>query len=118
MEKIDIKGINDNKLVLHQDGMLYFLCTFMETLQSGSIEDAYQIIMGFQSKYKKKELPIAYYREFNSECGYRIRMGNSYYILGECSESEFSYIDISYNYGIIKELFKLVSNLYFINKTR
>lgn len=117
LEKIDVKGISDSKLPLH-NSFLCFLCSLFETIQTGKIEDAYKLIMTFQNDYRSLKLPITFYRELNADSKYRISTGpmGPHYLMDECTEAEKPYINFSNNYNILRELFKIISNIYFNNR--
>ena len=115
LEKIDVKGINDNILPLHQNGMILLLCTIFEMIQSNDIKDVIEYLSVFSQKYTNRELPIDYYREFNHDSCYRITMNGCNYITPFCIDSEIRYLNISYNYSFITELYKIVTSIYYQN---
>ena len=113
IEKIDVKGIDDEKLIRHQEYMINFLCIIFEMIQSSSITDVIQYIIQFSEKYKSRELPTGYYREFNADSVYRITINGCNYITDFVSEEESKYLNISVNYSFIVELYKLVTSIYY-----
>ena len=113
IEKIDVKGIDDEKLIRHQEYMINFLCIIFEMIQSSSITDVIQYIIQFSEKYKSRELPTGYYREFNADSAYRITINGCNYITDFVSEEESKYLNISVNYSFIVELYKLVTSIYY-----
>ena len=62
---VDVKGINDNKLFLHES-FISFLCGIIFTIERVGNKEAIQMYNDFYEKYVKRELDISYYREFNS----------------------------------------------------
>lgn len=68
--KLDIKGITDSNVALHQDYMNSFIWTFMKYLCQYDIDGARRYIVKFIDDYKTKKVPIGYYREFNSASEY------------------------------------------------
>ena len=116
-EIFDVKGIDDKLLHLHQDYMIEFLCTVFEKLQTGLIKDILDFINEFMNKYIRKELPIQYYREFNADSLYRISMpGGKQYLFETIGNDNFQYLNISTNLNIIRDLYGIVSNIYFNTK--
>lgn len=115
-ENIDVKGIDDKNLPLHANAMLTFLCTVFDMIQSHSIKDTIECIYQFSEKYKKRELPIEYYREFNADCMYRMTVNGCNYLMSFITESEIPYINISENYKFIMELYKIVTSIYYQHK--
>lgn len=118
-EKLDIKGITDDRLVLHKDHFMEFLLVVFNTLQTGTIEETLEIIQTFYNKYINLELDIGYYREFNSESAFVINTISHYSTFKalHIPENRKNEIDISYNRGLIMELYKIVSNIYFQKNT-
>lgn len=112
-DKIDIKGISNELLPLHEDYMICFLCTVLDYIQSNSIKEVYEMILQFEKMYRNKELAVEFYREFNSDSMYRISINGTQYLLDTISNNEFYYLNISTNYKIIQEIYKLISNIYF-----
>lgn len=94
-DKIDIKGLNDNVIPLHENGMLQFI---RDVCKEG--HDYYRVntyLKEFFTAYKKKELPFDYYREFNESSLYRlIEMGYEF-TQDNIEESDMDTLDISYN---------------------
>ena len=114
-EKLDIKGITDDRLVLHKDYFMEFLLVVFNTLETGSIEEVLEIIQTFYSQYINLELDVRYYREFNSESLYNIQPISRYsqFKALDIPEDRKDMINISYNQNLIMELYKIVSNIYF-----
>lgn len=93
-DHIDVKGLPDSVLELHQDGMLYFI---KELFSTTSYFETEEYFAEFVRAYKLKELEFDYYREFNSDSMFRI--GGEYPMLTEAMiEDDIEYLDISYNY--------------------
>lgn len=118
-ETIDIKGINDSKLSLHIDGMLYFICEVFKSILTSTIDDTISYIKQFHSDYLNRELPVEYYREFNEDSCFRVTDSMATYLLNNSSQSELKNLDINYNISIIMDLFSIASEIYFsANKGR
>lgn len=66
-DKLDIKGLNDDTLKLHENYMIQFLKTFFRKMESSGHIASSQYLTRFITKYKLGELDIGYYREFNGE---------------------------------------------------
>ena len=113
-EVIDIKGINDKKLVLHHGYMLDFLCNIFESIQTELVEDTLKFILDFQKKYINRELPLGFYRELNSDSCYRVSSKNGTQSLWQTwNEKDIGYLNIITNLNIIRHLYSIVSNIYF-----
>lgn len=94
-EKIDVKGIPDDKLEFHKDGILDFISTTMET--ADDYIDLQKYFKEYVTAYKNKELEFDHYREFNPDSLFRI--GGEYPMLTDSMiEDDMEFLDISYNY--------------------
>lgn len=102
--KLDVKGIKDDTLPLHDKYMRHTLFEFFKLIESGSFPYAIRQLKEFAEYYKARQIPIGYYREFNSSSRYRIRQDMYNDILGEKTfvlsdnVGDASMLDISYNY--------------------
>ena len=118
-ELIDIKGINDKKLALHQGYMIDFLCNIFESIQTELIEDTLQFILDFQKKYINRELPLGFYRELNADSCYRVSGRDGMQSLWNTwNETDIGYLNIITNLNIIRNLYSIVSNIYFNRKIK
>lgn len=117
IEKLDIKGIGDDKLILHENYFLEFLKVVFASAQTESIKDTLDIIITFYNNYINRELDIGYYRSFDSESVYYVKSDLSDYhtykahFLEEHNKTD---IDINHvNLKIIMELYKYYSSINF-----
>ena len=91
----DVKGIPDEKLPLHENGMLDFIRTTMES--ASEMNRLQSFFKEYVTAYKRKELEFDAYREFNSDSFFRI--GGDYPMLADSMiEDDVEFLDISYNY--------------------
>lgn len=115
VEKLDVKGISEDRLKLHEEYFLEFLKVTLSSAQMDSIENTLDIVITFYDKYLKKELDLGYYRTFNSESVYCIRRDisdyNMYkaYFLEEYNKID---VDITHNLYIIRQLYQYYSSLH------
>lgn len=110
LDIIDIKGINDEKLKYHQNGMLVLLSEVFEQLDCGNIDDAITIFNKYYKAYVSKSLPIDFYRAFDKESKYIVTiMGKSYYV----TNADINTIDISYNMNFLRELYGYISFIFY-----
>lgn len=114
-EVLDIKGIGDKNIVLHQNYFYEFLSELLYVSTVDSIENVLLVIQAFEQKYVSLNLDIGYYREFNPASQYRIRGGLHYMsvLADHLPEKDKCYLNISYNYNILRELYKIFSQIYF-----
>lgn len=111
---IDIKGIKDEKLYLHET-FISFICKILEIYENAGKETALQIFNQFYESYIKGELPVEYYREFNNDSGFRVKMNNlleETYIFNSPEGIPFSSIDTNYNLSILRLIYSYLLNAY------
>lgn len=94
-QKVDVKGIPDEKLPLHEDGMLTFIKTTMDSANDYIIMQ--EFFKEYVKLYKARELPFDAYREFNPDSQFRI--GGEFPMLADSMiEDDMEILDISFNY--------------------
>ena len=108
-EKLDVKGINDNKLEYHRNHFMDFLLALFNTLQVDSIIPAVNILQNFSLAYINRQLDPNYYRKFNSESNFDLLNGYS----SDVYVSDINLIDIRYNYEILRDLYGVLLSFYF-----
>ena len=111
IETLDVKGIRDDKLKLHQDYFVNFLCTIFDNFQNKPIVETIKEISWFYDNYLKRYLDIGYYREFNSSSQYSLYSKSKYYKFDMMDEKYLDKIDISCNLNIIRELYQIASSI-------
>jgi len=116
-EKIDIKGIKDEKIYLHEDYFLEFLKVCFCSAQSEGIKPTIDLISSFYNRYINLQLDIGYYREFRSDCCYTLKGLSQYSIFKSFNLEEHNkqYVNIIVNLNIIRQLHKYFSQIYFSN---
>lgn len=98
-KEVDVKGIGDrDALNLHKDGMLKFINDLIDLYIADNKKEMYEYLHDFVCAYKARELPFDYYREFDSQSGYRFIDKNTEIILDDIDESVIDNIDIQWNY--------------------
>lgn len=113
LERIDIKGIKDDKLLLHQDYIITFLCEVFCSIQTGSTEEVLNIIHQFYENYVGRKLEIGFYRELNAESLFRytFQNGTTYLSTVPPIYNHSGYVNIMNNLNIIRELHSIVNNI-------
>lgn len=104
-DKLDIKGISDDVLKLHEDYMIKFIKLFFHKMETENDTTVIDFMKRFITKYKRKELEVGYYRNFNHESNYTLinNFTDSFMDYWEDSKDD---LDISYNFHEI--LLKLI----------
>lgn len=95
---VDVKGINDEKLIQHREYMLDFLYTLFKMNEISKRNKIIDYIKEFSHYYKRKKLNVNYYRELNEESLFRLNSELYKNIIGSNSINDVSLLDISYNY--------------------
>lgn len=111
-EKLDIKGLGKYK-PYHDEYMTDFIMFIMNQIQTESIESVISDFNNFYKAFQEKQLPIQYYREYNSDSYYSII--NSSFKLFEMAndESSLKAVDPSYNINILRIIYQYITSIYF-----
>lgn len=94
--EMDIKGIGEDTLKYHTNYLIYFIHKYFNKMETCEKAVVLEFIRNFIDQYKRRELPVGYYRRFERDSYYDI-IGddNKYY---EWWEDKKDDVDISYNY--------------------
>lgn len=98
-DKIDIKGIHDEILYLHENYMISFIKQFIYLLETSNHKKQKSFIQDFAYFYKRREVDTGYYREFNSGSNYRLKnltLFDEDVWIAHTNDKDV--IDITYNY--------------------
>lgn len=118
-ENIDIKGISDEKLKLHDKYMLQLIKDIFYAIQVLGVENAIKMLKDFYFEYINYQLPVEYYRNFNTDSMYRYKFRSKYtdlsYYLNNATDNIKRDLDINYNLSIITALQKILMSIYFNN---
>ena len=110
---VDVKGINDEILNrgIHQE-FLSLICEILFYKERTDQTTVLNIFNDYYQKYINLELPINYYREFNSGSAFRLKMkSNLSYIPGPTQLDESfdkNKLDISCNLTLLRELYSSI----------
>lgn len=95
--QIDVKGISDDMIKYHDHYLLDFIRKFFEMMETEDEATVLRYLKRFSNKYKRRELEVGFYREFNAK--------SELIIVGDYSLEDFEnyddikeYLDIRYNY--------------------
>lgn len=115
-EKIDVKGINDDKLKLHENFMLSFIKDVFYILQVSTTSNAINMVRDFYNEYITYQLPVEYYRMFNNSSNFHYKASpfiNTGFESITVSEKDKTSLDISNNLSIITEIQKILISMTF-----
>lgn len=111
---IQIKGISDDKLPLHES-FISLICNILIYVQNSDIKSAMSAISQIREQYDNDQLPVDCYREFNASSCYRIK-GMNYGVIDLTEDEKQNlkpYIDNSYNRAFLLELHKILMEIMF-----
>lgn len=120
MEYIEVKGISENNISKHEGYFLQLLKDVFYSIQINGPEITLRMIKDFYMEYINKKLPIEYYRKFDTSSKYHYICNtiiNTGFEAEYVSEYDKDLLDITYNLGILMQLQRYVTSMYF-NKNR
>lgn len=98
--EIDIKGLNDSYIPLHEKGILSFIRDIIKIASNSNLD--YEVInkylSDFVNAYKNRELEFDFYREFNAYSLYNYQNYGNQMFMEEIDENILESINIDYNY--------------------
>lgn len=105
---VTVVGINDALVPLHS-AFLEFICNLVSNIQRSGKEYTFNQYNDFYENYINMRLPIEYYREFNSNSGYRLK--DVHYTMDNIPYNYKDKLDINYNLGILRTLYGAIMDL-------
>lgn len=117
---VDVKGIADDKVLLHENYMINTIVTAIAYVERAGIQEAVSYLSELCMHYVRYELPIGYYREFNSFSSYRIKnifgqfnpFNGDSFGADNLNEADKYSLDINYNYAVLRELWSILLEIY------
>ena len=117
-ELIDIKGISDSNLVLHEPYMIDLIKAILYSGQTETVKDTIDFIREVGKQYLSRQMDIGYYREFNNRSLFK----SNYVIANQIMYLEnapnnldlnMKDLDISYNYNILMHFYKIFTQKFY-----
>lgn len=102
---LDVKGMNDENIKLHEKYMIKFIKSFFLKMETEDEETVIKFTKRFIDRYKKKELEVGYYRTFDYRSEIEL-LTDTEVVYKDYWEDKKEDINISYNYFNI--LLKLI----------
>lgn len=115
---LDVKGINDDTLKLHENYMCTWLANTLYGIEVGDLDIVIQDLQRFYNDYINRRLPLGFYRSFDSSSCYYISYGDVNYMIRDIDVSEIQSININVNLEIIRTMYRYASELYFYRKNK
>jgi hypothetical protein len=102
---IDVKGINKNKLPLHEP-LLTAICNIIDARVNGGKDIAIVQFNDLYRDYIGLNLPIEYYREFNADSMFRLRNTQiENFLLNDSSMLSPKDLRIEYNQNLLRKIY-------------
>lgn len=95
-DDVDVKGIDDRVLKKHENGILKVIITFFRKMETSSKSEVLSYMNRIVSRYKRRELPLDYYRRFNRDSKYHVVYSDD--MFDEYWDDKVCDIDINYNF--------------------
>lgn len=115
---IDVKGMSDESLLLHQGGMFDFICDICYKLQREDIKEVMSWMSNMYTAFIQRTLPKNFYRTFDSFSGYQINSFIRTWFLPDIEENMIPAVDINRNLLIFRDLMSIVADIYHIKFNR
>lgn len=115
-EYIDIKGISNEKISLHEGYFLQILKDLFYSIQTNGPEISLEMIKDIYNEYISLSLPVENYRNFDVKSMYHMNIfvnNNTGYYSDIILESQKSMLDITTNLKILLEIQKIIISIYF-----
>ncbi len=116
-EVLDIKGLGKNNLKIHEEYMTDFLLYFFNIIETENIENVITNFINFYNSYINLELPIGYYRNYNSQSKFSIL--HSDFLLEDIEDTDRNkrQLNISHNMNFLRQIYQYITTIYF-NKNK
>ncbi len=107
---IDVKGIGQEAVETHNDGMMDLLRIIFKKIETDTQESQIRVIMRYINEYKSRRLPVNYYREFNASSKILVADPESMMTFDDYWEDRKDELLISYNYfNVLIPILKMVT---------
>lgn len=117
-ERITNRGLGEQASELHRKFMIEFISEIFYSTQIDGVKTSIPLLQNVHQQYLNRELEVGYYREFNSQALYRLidslcpKYSGPYYQV-DAIEYDKSFIDISYNESLLREINGILASIYF-----
>lgn len=113
-ERIDIKGISDERVKLHEGYFLQFLKDVFYLIQVSNITNAIDMVKDYYMDYITFKLPVWHYRKFSVDSNFHYKSSpfmNTGFDAITVDEHNKTNLDITYNLEIIKNIQKILISI-------
>lgn len=95
---LEVKGLNEDTVKLHQGYMLDFLKDVFTVTLHSERRSIIHFLTSFIKSYRNNELAYGYYRELNNDAFYKVKSEDEIIAISNIDEDENPQLDITYNY--------------------
>lgn len=108
-ENLDIKGISDDSIHLHENYFIDLLKTVFYSAETEPIEETINLLTTIYQNYITRNMEVEYYREFNANSKYLLNVGGMFYTADFIDKKDIQYLVINNNLNILRELISFYS---------
>lgn len=112
LSDITVKGISDDKVELHNNGILDIIGNVCYMIQRNDIRDILSYATNVYNDYRNRRLPINYYRTFDPRSEIPVLTDYFAYCVQFEDESLLPIVDVSANDKIFRDLLSIVFDIY------
>lgn len=112
---IDVKGISDEKLLLHRDGIINIINETCYDILNSTPEETLRSLSDKFRMYIQREYKSNYYRSFDSSSDFVLHTMTHTFRLEYIDENMKYAVNIDRNILILRDLMQIVSKLYYEN---
>jgi hypothetical protein len=115
-EYLDVKGISDTKLELHEQYFTLILKDLFYSIQINGPDITMRMLKDVYAEYVTLVLPVGYYRNFNAGSMFHSKFSSNMgtgYEFESVTEDRKKDIDISNNLKILMEIQQILVSMYF-----
>lgn len=108
---LDVIGLGKEQILIHSDYMLTFIGNLFYLIETSDMNQIIDYYLGFYNQYLQKKLDIHYYRELNENSMFTVNAPRNNGKFGMMYTDDVNGIDITYNAGILRELYGIIAGL-------
>lgn len=103
-ERLDVKGISDESLSLHENYFIDLLKTVFYSAETESIYETINLLSTIYESYITRQMDIEYYRDFNSDSKFSLNVGGINYLADHVDKKDIRYVTVNNNLSILNDL--------------
>ena len=115
-EYLEVKGISDDKLALHEQYFVQLLKDIFYSIQINGPEITLRMLKDAYIEYINLQMPVGYYRKFDADSTFHLKHRsfiNTGFAYENIAPEMLPNVDITYNASLLLELQKIIISIYF-----